>query len=212
MENNPISENLCSSPESGSQGGLYRGDTVHVGFWVEDGKLAVIHGAVHPDFCLRTGAVEEWLTRQGRRFSWRPPWIRWMFCFLVIGSLILFLALVSLAPLLCFVASIFTVKRMNANFCFSRGAVKIRKAVSRIKFSYLGILIAIWLVLREWFEIGLFLWPMVVLLGLLGLNLLYPFPALSSIRRGVVTLKNIFPEVLRQLRRWQNTHFPKSYG
>jgi len=46
------------------------------------------------------------------------------------------------------------------------------------------------------------LWPCVVLVGLFMLNLLFPVPVPAVVWNGVVTLKNVSPEALQQLRRW----------
>lgn len=206
------SENPYAPPESDSQESGRLGQAVAGTFWVEDGKLSALHEAYLPDVCLKTGAVDGLLSRNSERFSWRPPWIPWLFFFLVVGSLILFPPLVPIFLLMWFVISIFTVRSINANFCLSMDAVRVRKKLSWVKLSYLGLPLLMWFALNDWFVIGLFLWPLVALVGLFVLNFLFPFPAPASIEKGVVTLKNVSPEALRQLRRWQNAQSPKSHG
>lgn len=206
------SENPYAPPESDSQEGVKRGRPVPGSFWVEDGKLSILHEGFLPDVCLKTGEVEGWLARNPERFSWRPPWIPWLFFFLVIGSLILLPPLVPILLLAWFVMSIFTVQATNADYCLSKEAIRVRRRLGWFKLSYLGLPVVMWFVLRDWFVIGLFLWPLVALVGLLVLNQLFPFPAPAEIRKGVVTLKNVSPEALRQLKRWQDAHPSKSNG
>lgn len=198
-------ENPYAPPESDSQDGRMRGKALPGSFWIEDGKLSMIHEGLLPDVCLKTGAVDGWLTRNPERFSWRPPWIPWLFFFLVLGSLILWPQLVPILLLVWFLASIFTVETIRADYCLSRDAVRTRRILSWLKLAYLGSPILLGFVSREWIVLGLFLWPLVALVGLFMLNLLFPFPAPAVVRNGVVTLKNVSPEALRQLRRWQNS-------
>lgn len=195
-------ENPYAPPESDSQDGRMRGNALTGSFWIEDGKFSMIHEGFLPHVCLKTGAVNGWLTRNPERFSWRPPWIPWLFFFLVLGSLILWPQLVPTLLLVSVLVSISSVETIRADYCLSRDAVRIRRILSWLKLAYLGSPILLGFVSREWIVLGLFLWPLVVLVGLFMLNLLFPVPVPAVVWNGVVTLKNVSPEALQQLRRW----------
>lgn len=190
-------ENPYAPPLSDSSQGVKPMKATSGSFWVEEGKLSILHEDFLPDVCLKTGAVEGWLLRNPERFSWRPSWIPWSFFLCVTGGLILWPPLVPVLLLSWLLVSIFTVKTISADFCLSKDAIRVGRILNLVKLSYPGLPIVMWFLPRDWFIIDLFLWPLGALVGLFLLNLLYPFPAPAGIRQGFVRLKNVSPEALR---------------